>query len=466
MHLKPQAGPQTEFARCSADMAFFASMPGAGKSWALCLEALRWVHLPQYTGVLMRAEHRELVRGPTSLFGNLRSMGGRIGLKDRQAPHPEVYAPGAGSVLCLHGNTALTTFDGLEIALLGLDEAAHFELDLVRYLSASRLRSTSGVRPYVRGSVMPTADTWVHELAKPWLDSKGYAIPEQSARVRWFYYNERDLPVFFDTREDAVEAARAVDASLKPQSLAFIFAKTQDNHALMRADPEYVERLSRLPAHERDRLLYGCWEARPSTSGLFDRAKWRVLDEPIRAKDIKQSVRGWDIAATLPSDENPNPDWTRGVRLDTTADDMVCVSDVVSRRDRPGPVNDLIRATARADGPLVTQSFCRDPGAAGVRDEEQIRQILADVPGCGPIEVQPSANKVALASVWSAWLSAGRMALLRAAWNGPYLAELDKFPSTSSKDHDDQVDATSYAFRELILDLPESGAASLLLSRL
>lgn len=474
MQLKAQPGPQTEFAQCPADVAIFASSPGSGKSYIGVLEALRWSHLPRYTGVLLRQNHKELMRGSSSLFGMVSTFGKQMGGHPKQAPYPMVefpHAEGTSTVLCMHGNTPKTAFDGIEIAFSFWDELDHFDFELFQYVTGSRSRTTCGVRPYVRASTMPQADTWVRELVTPWLEvhSESEAFPDltQSGRVRWFFHDHRDLPQIFDTREDAIDAAKAVDTRLKPRSLTFIFANTTHNKVLMAADPEYLDRLSNLSSYERSRLLGQNWNSRPSSAGMFDRSKWRVFDEPIRPKEIKQSVRGWDLASTLPSDANTDPDWTRGVRLDTTAGDFVCVSDVVSKRDRPGPVNDLLRAVARADGPKVTQAFCRDPGAAGVRDEAQIRQVLADVPGCGPLAFETSANKVSLASVWSAWLDAGRMGLLRAAWNGPYLAELDKFPSNSRKDHDDQVDGTSYAFRELHLDLPPAvSASSLLLSRL
>jgi predicted phage terminase large subunit-like protein len=308
---------------------------------------------------------------------------------------------------------------------------------------------------------MPTADTWVHDLVRPWLDGP-YARLEDSGRVRYFFWDNRNLPQIFDTIEDAQDAARVVDPAIRPRSLAFVFARTSDNAVLMHADPGYVERLAMLPPHERERLLHGSWEARPETAGLFDRSAWKVLDQAPGPKQIRESVRGWDLAATKPSDTSPDPDWTRGVRLDVLLDGTVCVSDVVSLRDRPGPVDDLIRAIARQDGPHCHQAFSRDPGSAGVRDEQHIRDMLSKVTGIGRVLVQPAANKEALGRVWSTVLSDGRMAYARAAWNGPYLAELDAFPGRA---HDDQVDATSYAFRELTgLGKPVS-PTQLLLSR-
>lgn len=464
--LAPLPGPQTQLMSSPADVAFFASQPGSGKSYVIIMESLRNVHRPGYTGVLARASYKDLIRGPTSLYGHLSSIGAGMGGRPRQSPHPGVEFRAPSSVLCLHGASGKESWDGLEVAYLGIDEAQHWDLSLVQYVLGSRMRTTCGIKPYMRASCMPTADCWVRDLVTPWLDSEGYAKFEESGRLRWFFWDNRNLPQVYDTQEDAAEAARAVDPAIKPRSLSFVFARTEDNTVLMHANPEYVEQLAMLPPHERARLLHGNWNARPEAHGLFDRGAWKVLDTAPLPKEIKQSVRGWDLAATKPSESNDDPDWTRGVRLDVLVDGTVVVSDIVSMRDRPGPVDELIQSAARLDGPRVVQAFARDPGSAGVRDEQHIRDVLSRVSGCGPVRVQPAANKEALAKVWSAALSAGKMAIVRAAWNGPYLAELDKFPSDKRSDHDDQVDATSYAYRELSGIGAPIGAARRILSSL
>lgn len=471
MRLAPQPGPQTLFASSKAHTCIFASSPGAGKSYAGVLESLRWTHLPNYTGVLLRENRKELIRGPTSLYGLASSIGAKMGGRPRQAPYPGVeFGGGTSSVLCMHGNVPKTEFDGLEVALSFWDELDHFQWDMYQYVTGSRSRTTCGIKPYVRASVMPSNGTWVRDLVGPWLnvvsDEEAYPKPEESGRIRWYYYDARGVPQIFDEYNDALESASAVDKSLKPRSLAFVFASTLDNKVLMQANPEYLDNLSQLTGYERSRLLYQNWNARPSSAGMFDRSKWRVADRPPLPKDIVASVRGWDLAASLPSDDYPDPDWTRGARLDMDREGVVWVTDMVSARDRPGPIDELIQATARLDGPRVFQAFSRDPGSAGVRDEQHIRDILSKVPGCGQVKVQPAANKVALAKVWSAVLSQGKLGLVRAHWNAQFLGELDKFPSSRKQDHDDQVDAVSYAWRELPVNIPQSSFAQMLLNNL
>lgn len=454
--MKPQPGPQTLFASSPADLAIFASMPGSGKSYSLILEALRWVHLNNYTAAVLRANANELMKGATSLWAHTSRLGKEMGGRPRQSPTPTVeFRGGEAQVMLLHGNTPKKVFDGTELAVSCWDELDHFDRELFEYVTTSRARSTSGVRPYARASVMPSPDSWVHALAKPWLDSEGYAKDQESGKVRWYFNDDRGLPQIFDTEQDAREAAAVVDAAIRPSSLSFIFARTTDNAELMRKNPGYLDMLSRLPAYERKRLLHACWNARPDSAGFFDRTWMAQRDRAPVPKEIMLSARGWDFAASKPTETEPNPDWTRGVRLDVLSSKQVVISDMVSRRDLPEPVNALLRATVKADGPRVTQSFAIDPGAAGLRDEANIRAMLSQVPGCGPLSFVRAINKQTQARPWSAYMQAGKegtgpgFAYVHAAWTPELLAEIEKFPSPDKKVKDDIVDAISHAFRDL-----------------
>ncbi len=54
-------------------------------------------------------------------------------------------------------------WQGTEIAYLGFDELTHFTEKQFYYL-LSRNRSVSGVKPYVRATCNPDADSWVAKL--------------------------------------------------------------------------------------------------------------------------------------------------------------------------------------------------------------------------------------------------------------------------------------------------------------
>lgn len=70
------------------------------------------------------------------------------------------------------------------ICFIGFDELTHFSEAQFWYM-LSRNRSMSGVRPYVRATTNPDADSWVAKLIDWWIDDvSGYPIPERGGVVR------------------------------------------------------------------------------------------------------------------------------------------------------------------------------------------------------------------------------------------------------------------------------------------
>src|SRR5262249_29989289 len=92
--------------------------------------------------------------------------------------------------------------DGAQYALLGFDELIHFTRSQVFYLF-SRLRTTCGVKPYVRATTNPDAGSWVKGFIQWWLDPlTGYPILKRVGLIRWFYV-VTDEVCWYDTREEA-----------------------------------------------------------------------------------------------------------------------------------------------------------------------------------------------------------------------------------------------------------------------
>ena len=70
--------------------------------------------------------------------------------------------------------------------MIGFDELTHFSRSQFLYM-LSRNRSTCGVRPYMRATTNPDADSWVADFIAWWIDQDtGLAIPERSGVVRYF----------------------------------------------------------------------------------------------------------------------------------------------------------------------------------------------------------------------------------------------------------------------------------------
>src|SRR6516225_8028588 len=198
----------------------------------------------------------------------------------------------------------------------------------------SRNRSTCGVRPYIRATCNPDADSWVADFISWWIDPEsGRPIPERAGVLRYFVRIGEKI-VWADQPEELMEdlvrgqqLPPGIDPPL-PMSVTFIPAKVFDNPALLRVNPEYLAWLLSLPTLERERLLAGNWKIRPA-AGLYFKREWcAVVDAAPADLDI---VRYWDLAATEKTEFN-DPDWTIGVKLGRDRSRGYWLLDVVRAR--------------------------------------------------------------------------------------------------------------------------------------
>src|SRR4029077_9839556 len=73
--------------------------------------------------------------------------------------------------------TSVYDWQGAQITLICFDELAHFTAHQFFYL-LSRNRSTCGIKPYIRATCNPDADSWVAEFLAWWIDPEtGFPIP-------------------------------------------------------------------------------------------------------------------------------------------------------------------------------------------------------------------------------------------------------------------------------------------------
>jgi hypothetical protein len=143
-------------------------------------------------------------------------------------------------------------WQGSELDFCAFDELTHFTEEQFWYL-LSRLRSLSGVRPYVRATTNP-APGWVRELLAPWV-MKNYAGPggrAQSGEVRSFVRREGEIVWLVGG-----EAPRKGEIA---RTLSFVRSTIYDNSILLDSDPDYLGNLMALPETERRRLLEGDWD--------------------------------------------------------------------------------------------------------------------------------------------------------------------------------------------------------------
>jgi predicted phage terminase large subunit-like protein len=444
--LRPQPGPQTQFAETRANIAIYGGAAGGGKSYALLLEPTRHAENPRFGCVIFRRVTTQ-VRNEGGLWDESYAMYKPMDWH----PHEgmlEWKAPSGMRVKFAHLQHEKTKFDwqGSQIPLIGFDELTHFTETQFVYMM-SRNRSTSGVQGYIRATCNPDVDSWVRK----WIDwyikgddypeaERGYPIPERSGKIRWFV-RQGDEMIWGNTREGLVEQ---YGEETMPKSFTFIPSKLSDNVILMNLDPNYKASLLAMPRVERERLLGGNWNVRASSGDYFKRSDFEVID--VLPGDVVQTVRYWDRASTKPNDENKDPDWTRGIKMSKHKDGTFVVQHMASIRDNPAAVKKLLKSTASQDSRSVIIYLEQEPGSSGESEVQDLIQLLS---GYATYADRPTGDKITRAHPVSAYSESGKIKVMRGAWNADFFTELENFPPPKNKGHDDQVDTLSGAFNKL-----------------
>jgi predicted phage terminase large subunit-like protein len=444
VEFRPQPGPQTEFLSSSADIAIYGGAAGGGKTFALLMEPLRHVKNPRFGAVLFRRTTTQ-VRNEGGPWDESMAMYPNLGGTPKEMNLEWRFPSGAAVTMAhLEHDKSVLNWQGGQITLEMFDELTHFSEKQFFYM-LSRNRSTCGVRPYVRASTNPDADSWVAKFIEWWIDQEtGYAIPERAGVLRYFV-RIGDNIVWGDTPEElemyTMPGPEGATVPIPPKSVTFIPSKLSDNKILMEADPGYMANLMALPLVERERLLGGNWKIRPS-AGLYFKREWvTVVDIPPACTQI---ARGWDLAAT-PLTANKNPDGTASVKIGTTGGDKpkFVVFDATLNHLSPSGVEALVKKIAEKDEEQhqhVVIDVAKDPGQAGKSQMENYAAMLNDYEFRSSPE---TGDKITRFSPFSAQAEAGNVVIVRGPWNELFFQYLENFPEMSK---DDIVDATSRAF--------------------
>lgn len=222
-------------------------------------------------------------------------------------------------------------------------------------------------------------------------------------------------------------------------SIGFVDPRTVDGELL------FPERFSEETVKDLEKTMgsyasAGQLQQRPAPrdGGMFKRAWFNVVQA---APAGVKWVRGWDLAATEGAG-----DFTRGVKIGRTKEGRFIIADVVGGQLSPMNVDRLLIATASQDGYLCKQSLPQDPGQAGKAQSQYQTSKLAGY----VVEATPeSGDKETRATPLAAQAEAGNVDILFGEWNETYLNELTNFPNSKYKD---QVDASSRAFNDLVIN--------------
>jgi len=277
---RPQPGPQEQFLETDADIAIYGGSAGSGKSFALLLDPVRHADNPKFGGIIFRRTSPQLT-GAGSLWDEAQAIYRALGAELHKSRGLEVVFPKGGLLQLGHLQYTHTVHDhhGKQYAAIYFDELTHFESYQFWYM-VSRLRSVSGIRPYMRCTCNPDPDSFVRKLIDWWIGPDGLPMRDRSGILRWFVRVDGSLE-WGDSKEDL---RQRFGSGCLPMSLTFIPAKLDDNPELLRKNPGYRAYLESMHEVDRQRLLEGNWDARPTGGDYIKRdyfeTRWH-RDDPL-----------------------------------------------------------------------------------------------------------------------------------------------------------------------------------------
>lgn len=459
---------QIPFLDSRAFEAMYGGGKGSGKTRALILAPLYFVHEPRFRGLLLR---REWPQAERTLLAEARKVYPLLGARwtGRKA---WVFPSGAEIEINGCDNEAdVERYFGIpDLSFLGIDQLEHFTRAM--YLGLlSCMRTATGLPLIVRATANPGGlghdwlierfAAWIHEQARgtEWEDQdyKGPLAP--SGGVLWYRTTSGEQGIEAVCARDAHEPdclnerrrLEAVSAAPpcepgkpcplhRPRSRQYVHAKVSDNPYT--AGTEVERNLLGLDPVERAWYLGGIWLMRAKPGSYFKR-EWLAPALNVPPGTIICRLRYWDRAATSAKDANSRSAWTAGVKLAMTSTGLILVEDVHRGQWDPGQVDAEILSTADADGPHCVICIEEDGGQAGKAQAYYDTRMLAGriFKHCPPIK-----DKVTRMRPASSLAQKRGIALMRGAWNEAFLRELEGCPGGLW----DQIDSLSGGFVQLL----------------
>jgi predicted phage terminase large subunit-like protein len=430
--IKPQAGPQTEFCSSPAQIIIYGGAAYSGKSVAMLIEASRNVKDSRYRGIIFRRKHIEIIAGG-GLWDTSMQIYPPIKGKPTRGLCLWKWASGAEVKFAhLNQDSTVEEYQGSAFVFIGFDELTHFSRHQFIYmLTRNRPPAGSTLRPYMRATCNPDADSWVADLISWWINQEtGYPIPERSGVIRYFTIEESNIRWVAKEWQGPNRE--------KPLSFTFIPGNIEDNVLGNVADPNYRSNLLNQDRVTRERLLRGNWLI-SFTGMMFDSTWFEIVDEAPAGMKL---VRYWDLAESEVDEKNKNdPDWTAGA-LCGIKDEVLYVIDVTTFRETPGKGEELMIECAQSDGHEVEIAW-EEVKANGKWVSNYFKKLFDGYEThADPVE----GSKVERARPWSAWAEKGRVKFVKGAWNNRVKARAGKFPDGKK----DDIDAISGAFKVLV----------------
>lgn len=449
--LRPQEGPQEKFLASPADIVIYGGAAGGGKTYGLLLSPLRHKNVKGFGCVIFRRNFNQIYAEgglwdeASKMYYGINGASPKMSRNLWQFRGKDGRVAAKVSFAHIERDDDVHKWQGSQICEICFDELTHFS-EYVFFYMLSRNRSVCGVKPFVRATCNPDADSWVARFIEWWIDPEtGYPIPDRSGVIRWMI-RRNNVIHWASSKEELIEQFGLVteEEQAEPKSVTFIASSIYDNKILLKADPSYLANLKALALVEQERLLHGNWKIKSAAGLYFKRTQVGEMLEKAPA-DVVKWVRAWDLAATS-EDEGGEPAYTAGVLMGKRSNGRYVIADVINVRLSAADVRKTVKMTAASDRARYKRVRIRlpkDPGQAGKDQAQSYIKFLAGYDVCAVAE---TGSKEARAEPVAAQWQAGNFDVVIGPWNEEYFSQLESFPLSKFKD---MVDATSSSFTEI-----------------
>lgn len=376
----------------------YGGAAGGGKSDALLMAALAYVHESNYSALILRRSFSDLSL-PGAVMDRAAAWLAHTDAKWAERAKTWTFPSGAKlSFGYLERKNDHFRYQGAELQMIAFDELTQFEEHQYTYLF-SRLRRLGSQKLPVRMRAASNPGGIGHDWCK----------------------------------------RRFID--IQHPDRIYIPARIQDNPYL--DQEQYLTSLSHLDPITKRQLLEGDWSAR-RMGALFKREWFEILDM-LPNHGFGVPVRYWDLAATQEGDDKTkNADYTVGCKMVRDVFGTFYVLDVIRERLNPSDVEYLVRQTAARDGRECRVRISQDPGASGKSVIDYYRRHV--IPGYMFDGVRETGCKWVRAQPMSGQAGSRNIKLVAGEWIDRFLSELESFTEDGNHAFDDQVDASSGAF--------------------
>lgn len=290
-YIEPQPGYQQIALSSKADIVIGGAAAFVGKTFALLLDPLRHVHIPNFGGVIFRRTSVQ-IRNEGGLWDTSVKLYPVLRGEARESSLDWKFPSGAKlSFRHLEYEKNKYDWQGAQIPFLGFDELTHFTESMFFYL-LSRNRSNCGVKPYVRATCNPDPESWVYKLIEWWIDKDtGYPILERRGVLRYFIKYGSDY-IWGDTYDEVYEKAEHIiepmikQSGLKARdfikSITFVSGSIYDNKKGLAYDPSYPGNLLSQDEDTRKQLLEGIWKISNTPNDIYEHSAFMGLFENIK----------------------------------------------------------------------------------------------------------------------------------------------------------------------------------------